>query len=290
MNLPPFLTPTALSTLRLVALGCAFVAAWGGGISRPQAAHQVAVGPLHRVFQEVEAVLLLGAPDLLLQWIAGPTTDKDATIIPTQLLSAATPGPIVRDVVTVAHFANAVVHAVAVMLLMAATGHVPNGANKIGVDAKALLLPPQLSRAVGHHWRWRWWWEWRGGCRCPSGRSRATGVQWEGGEAAGILLRQVALIRSQAGQLRVGGQRVRWQTMIFCRPIILIIMVVVVVLLVLLAWHGFPHPALDGVRQADPPNPDPGPVRLGDDGVADAGGAEHRAHRLEGLPDIATLK
>ena len=56
-----------------------------------------------------------------------------------------------------------------------------------------------------------------------------------------------------------------------------------------LAGLGLRGPALERVREADPVHRDLGPVRLGEDGVGDAGGGEHRRHGLQRLPDVAAL-
>ena len=57
----------------------------------------------------------------------------------------------------------------------------------------------------------------------------------------------------------------------------------------LLPRLGLRGPALEGVREAHPVHSDLGPVRLGEDGVGDAGGDEHRGDRLQRLPDVAAL-
>ena len=56
-----------------------------------------------------------------------------------------------------------------------------------------------------------------------------------------------------------------------------------------LSGLGLRGPALERVREADTVHGDLGPVWLGEDGVGDAGGREHRRHRLQRLPDVAAL-
>ena len=56
-----------------------------------------------------------------------------------------------------------------------------------------------------------------------------------------------------------------------------------------LPWLGLGDPALQSVRQVDPGNCHPHPVRLGDHRVGDAGGREHGIDRLQGPPDVPAL-
>jgi hypothetical protein len=63
-DLPPFLSPSATFSMLVTAIEAAPLSGVG-----TQTAHQVSIGPLHRVVQQVEAVLLLGTPDLPFQGI-----------------------------------------------------------------------------------------------------------------------------------------------------------------------------------------------------------------------------
>ena len=56
-----------------------------------------------------------------------------------------------------------------------------------------------------------------------------------------------------------------------------------------LAGLGLAGPAVEGVREGDPVHGDLDPVRLGDDGVGDAGRGEHRGDRLQRPPDVSSL-